>query len=464
MRRLIYLMILITIFNLCGCTISFNKQEALKTKKEIKSETINAEQVGNVKTDSFQVDKESIMNNIKILCKSPRMRGTQEEKDACKFINSELLKDGYSTIVQKVPLYKQDNKSRMNYGIKFENYFKLNPYNSNALGYAQNLIAEKKDDKETNRTLILSAHYDTNKNSIGAVDNASGVAVLLEIAKQLKNINTPFNIKYIFFSAEELSCYGSRYYVSKLTNEEKMNIIGCINIDMVGEKNKKLEITTPQGVNTVINFVIEETNKDMTFPVSFKGASDHLPFSIAKIPAITFIQDSSDVSIMSKKSQLEYLDSKELKKTAEILLKVITTYNLKLHDQFVLENKSKSISEDSIAIKVNDMKVTQAALNEFKLKDISSKLFYNGVSSITILTFENNQGNKYFITQIPFRFAPNVDLTNYKKIKSSYCSLYTGIDTYSPVKLIIESENYVTQISGDISQQEAINLYEKYKY
>lgn len=110
------------------------------------------------------------------------------------------------------------------------------------------------------------------------------------------------------------------------------------------------------------------------------------------------------------------------------------------------------------------MKVTQAALNGFKLKDISSNLFYNGVSSITILTFENKQGNKYFITQTPFRFAPNVDLTKYKKIKSSCCSLYTSVDTYSPVKLIIESGNYVTQISGDISQQEAINLYEKYKY
>lgn len=58
----------------------------------------------------------------------------------------------------------------------------------------------------------------------------------MEIARQLKQINPPINIEFIFFSAEEVGMQGSSYFVSNLTNEEKENTLGCINLDVVGAK------------------------------------------------------------------------------------------------------------------------------------------------------------------------------------------------------------------------------------
>ncbi len=95
---------------------------------------------------------------------------------------------------------------------------------------------------------LLTAHYDhlgmgwpgarvdaIGKLHPGADDNASGVAVLIEMAKQLAaGPPPPRTIVFVVFSGEEAGLLGSRYYVRNPTPVPMSGIFGDINMDTVG--------------------------------------------------------------------------------------------------------------------------------------------------------------------------------------------------------------------------------------
>src|SRR5690606_34849985 len=67
----------------------------------------------------------------------------------------------------------------------------------------------------------------------GADDNASGVAVLLNLAAKLKKTNTNNNYLFMAFSGEEMGLLGSNYFVKHPTFD--INTANyMINMDMVG--------------------------------------------------------------------------------------------------------------------------------------------------------------------------------------------------------------------------------------
>ena len=47
----------------------------------------------------------------------------------------------------------------------------------------------------------------------------------------------PYNIKFILFSGEEKYMLGSRWYVGNLSEDERKQIVGVINIDTIAEKS-----------------------------------------------------------------------------------------------------------------------------------------------------------------------------------------------------------------------------------
>lgn len=477
MRKLLYIILIGLLISICGCSsIEEVPQENQKITSiaddinNIKEDDLNNTDVNQIQTETLKtdthevfqinVDETLIMNTIETLCQSPRKWGSPEEKKAYNFLNSQLMQYGYITYIQKFPVYE----NQKNYSYKFEDFFNLNPLNNlEPLGYGHNLIAIKKTNKNKKKTLVLSAHYDTNTGSIGAIDNASGTSVLLEIARQLQNFPTSFNIKFIFFSAEEHHYGGSKYYVSQLTDEEKSNILACINIDMVGEKDAgELVMCTPQGIPTVINFVVDEILKGKSFNSKLQGGSDHLPFTIANIPAITFDQPNRDIRINHKENQMDYLDSKELKHTAEVITEIVTKYDLNLHEEFVTNKKEKIVKEDSINVSVSDIKINKANLPGFTLKNIKSKLYNTGVSSTITYTFENSEGQKYYISQTPILFTPDVDLLHYTLLEyddNSRITYYVSSDEASSTKLLVEGFMYLTEFKGDLSREQAMEIY-----
>ena len=137
----------------------------------------------------------------------PRLPGSAEEGQAADYIQTVFEEMGYS--IERQP-----------FSFTTEEGEQLN---------STNLIALKQG--ASPQEFVIGAHYDSSDEADGADDNASGVAVLLEIAQYLSDILPPYTIRLIAFGAEENDLNGSRYYVSQLKSADIENILYMINLD-----------------------------------------------------------------------------------------------------------------------------------------------------------------------------------------------------------------------------------------
>ena len=107
---------------------------------------------------------------------------------------------------------------------------------SDSFGYAgenfHNIVARL--GKRTNDPpIVLGAHFDSVVDTPGADDNGSGVAVLLEAARLLSQLNLATPILFCAFNLEELNMIGSTAFARKLKAAE-MKIRAMISLEMVG--------------------------------------------------------------------------------------------------------------------------------------------------------------------------------------------------------------------------------------
>lgn len=146
-----------------------------------------------------------------------RAVGTEGGKATAAYIIAEVKKAGFSA--QMLP---------------FENRNKI---------VGQNILVEIKG-QNINQAIIIGAHYDSVPTGPGINDNATGVAVLLELLQQYAHNKTqPKNTLYLaFWDSEEDGIGGSQDFVSKTTPEQLKKIKAYINVDMVGTKNPNILI------------------------------------------------------------------------------------------------------------------------------------------------------------------------------------------------------------------------------
>ncbi|MEH7342344.1 M28 family metallopeptidase [Bacillus sp. JJ1532] len=160
-----------------------------------------------------------------------------------------------------------------------------------------NVIATKEaKSKDPNvKEVILGAHHDSVVGAPGANDNASGVGLMLELARVYKGYNTDKTLKFIAFGSEERGLLGSRYYVQQLTQDQRDQIEAVFVPDMVATNYDKANNLYAMTVDGSTNIVTDSTgeagarlgNSDI-LPGTF-GSSDHVPFHQAGIPAALFI-------------------------------------------------------------------------------------------------------------------------------------------------------------------------------
>ena len=121
------------------------------------------------------------------------------------------------------------------------------------------------------QTIILSAHYDhlgmgsskaldfSHKNVLhpGADDNASGVAMVMELTRYLaRQKELPFNVIAFFPSAHEEGLYGSEYFMRSGVIDST-HIILVMNFDMVGRLDtlsKILRVGTFSADSALLNY------------------------------------------------------------------------------------------------------------------------------------------------------------------------------------------------------------------
>ncbi len=97
-----------------------------------------------------------------------------------------------------------------------------------------NLVATTRN-RNADREIVLSAHIDS-AGTPGAQDNASGVAVLLELARTLPKLDLPFRLRFVFFGAEEIGLLGSKAYLDR-HREDLQRCELMFNMDSVGGKD-----------------------------------------------------------------------------------------------------------------------------------------------------------------------------------------------------------------------------------
>jgi len=156
-------------------------------------------------------------------------------------------------------------------------------------------------------TIIVGAHYDHlgqgNYGSLsssagkaihnGADDNASGTAVLLEVARLLKQQSAqyPRQVLFIAFTAEELGLIGSQRYVQNPVVPLD-HTIAMLNLDMVGRLRDKRLTVYGTGTSTVFPDLLAQTSPrwglNLTSQPSGHGPSDHASFVDHRIPVLHF--------------------------------------------------------------------------------------------------------------------------------------------------------------------------------
>ncbi|MDZ7292467.1 MAG: M28 family peptidase [candidate division KSB1 bacterium] len=105
-----------------------------------------------------------------------------------------------------------------------------------------NLIAHTSSPFTAQEQYILCAHYDTAPGTPGADDNASAVAILLEVARLARelhlNSNEKVNWSFVAFTTEEPPAFHSRHQGSRVfarhVKKQKQRIDGVINLEMLG--------------------------------------------------------------------------------------------------------------------------------------------------------------------------------------------------------------------------------------
>lgn len=123
-------------------------------------------------------------------------------------------------------------------------------------------------------TILISAHYDhigmggnlsktPGKIEIhnGADDNASGVALLIDLASELLKIKVhKYNFMIVFFDAHEIGLFGSKIFMIDLVQDPKNKPIAYqINFDMVGRLNKeepKIKVTCTPALQEIVDNTI----------------------------------------------------------------------------------------------------------------------------------------------------------------------------------------------------------------
>ncbi len=204
-----------------------------------------------------------------------RQAGSRQEAQAAEYIQAAFEGYGYPTQVQPFSFTAQDDRKKT----------------------SANVIAAKPG--LSPREIIVGAHYDSTGDGQGADDNASGVAVMLQVAESLQSIQTPYTIRFIAFGAEEEDLDGSRYYVRQMSKADIQNTVGMINLDSLTAGDIAY-VYGDAGAGSMRDWILKMA-RDASLGLETKAASeldapdgtpcdcaDYGPFQDAGIPFVYF--------------------------------------------------------------------------------------------------------------------------------------------------------------------------------
>ena len=208
----------------------------------------------------------------------PRIPGTEGNRKAGDYIAEQLKQTGWA--------------------VEFQEFGYMNTPIRNIIGRAN---------PEKGPIIILGAHYDTRRWADqdpaqstepvpGANDGASGVAVLLELARVLDLSKVHHEIWLVFFDAEDNGdiegwnwLVGSTYMAETLRVHPEAMIL----LDMIGDSDQQIyyEVNSDRALSDRIWSVAAQLGYGDHFipQARWQMIDDHIPFAQRGIPAIDII-------------------------------------------------------------------------------------------------------------------------------------------------------------------------------
>jgi aminopeptidase YwaD len=166
--------------------------------------------------------------------------------------------------------------------------------------------------------VVIGAHVDTVAGSPGANDNASGVAVMLEVARLVAGRPQARWVKFVSFGSEEYGAngrhhLGSEEFVTRLGARGRRRLAGMVSVDMVADGRPLIVGTAGIGPRIVSNSFLHRTRKRGIRAVyrTTCDCSDNGPFELAGIPA-AFIWSGSEPDYHSPSDVPANLSTRDL--------------------------------------------------------------------------------------------------------------------------------------------------------
>lgn len=161
---------------------------------------------------------------------------------------------------------------------------------------SHNVVAVKQG--ASSLTVVIGGHLDSKKTTPGANDDASGVAAVLELARDFAGADVTPTLIFALFGTEEIidadkshHHFGSRAYVKKMSAADRQDLVAMISLDMIAYGSTCNLRTMGKGPQTLRDMLRTYAGAHDTAVAYLKdtgptGWSDHEPFELAGYPAV----------------------------------------------------------------------------------------------------------------------------------------------------------------------------------
>ena len=172
--------------------------------------------------------------------------------------------------------------------------------------------------------IVLSAHLDGHDLAASALDNATGVAVALAVARACAASGERFPVRVALFSAEEWALTGSAKYLGGLPADELHRLRLNINLDTVGGDDSLTALVSESSrMEALTVSAAQLSGIAIATHWPLMENSDHANFARAGIPALRLIAgfnrpDSNVRHILSPQDTIDKVRPEELTRAAMV--------------------------------------------------------------------------------------------------------------------------------------------------
>jgi len=219
-----------------------------------------------------------VLDDIRYLAREigPRHGTSDAYREAADWVEKRFSELGYTVTRQQV-----DVPAGTSWGVRVPS------------GRTPNIIASPPEFDDSADHRIVGAHLDTVPQAPGAEDNASGVAVMLELARLYADSERP--VRFIAFTAEEprgagdnRHHFGSRAYVRRLEPPQRDAVKAMVSLDRVGVRGSAVPLCTGGQGTQRVRGRLAAAARDVDVPTRLcndNRASDHWSFERNGLPA-----------------------------------------------------------------------------------------------------------------------------------------------------------------------------------